>query len=199
MKEHGIKWSRPDSLDSFYNIMNNNHNDLLEWYGNVQSFLEENEQLFLRFILLSGLRKAEGVQAFNQIIELNKQGKLSEYYNEELSMLEHYKYKQFLRGTKNAFISIVPKSLILSIANSKQVSYNAIHKRFYRKHLKIRIKELRSYYASFMVKHGLASEEVDLLQGRVSKSVFARHYLKENPAELRDRCLEAVRQLAQLS
>jgi len=39
------------------------------------------------------------------------------------------------------------------------------------------------------------SEEVDLLQGRISKSVFVRHYLKENPMELRDRTLEALRQL----
>jgi intergrase/recombinase len=177
--------------------MNNNHNDLLEWFDSVQSFLEDNEKLFLRFILLSGLRKAEGVQAFNQIIELNKQGRLSEYYNEELSMLEHYKYKQFLRGTKNAFISIVPRDLVLSIASSKPVSYNAIHKKFYRRHIKIRIKELRSYYASFMVKHGLASEEVDLLQGRVSKSVFVRHYLKENPTEMKDRVLKALRQMEQ--
>jgi intergrase/recombinase len=75
--------------------------------------------------------------------------------------------------------------------------YNAIHKKFYRRHVEIRIKELRSYYASFMVKHGIISEEVDLLQGRVSKSVFVRHYLKENPTELRDRTLEALRQLEQ--
>jgi hypothetical protein len=34
-----------------------------------------------------------------------------------------------------------------------------------------------------------------LAQGRVSKSVFVRHYLKENPIELGDRTLRAVRQL----
>jgi hypothetical protein len=32
-----------------------------------------------------------------------------EYFNEELSVLEHFKYgKLFLRGTKNAYISFVP-------------------------------------------------------------------------------------------
>jgi hypothetical protein len=50
-----------------------------------------------------------------------------------------------------------------------------------------------------MVRHNLISEEVDLLQGRVSKSVFVRHYLKENPKELRDRTLEALKQLEQTS
>jgi intergrase/recombinase len=66
-----------------------------------------------------------------------------------------------------------------------------------RKRIILRIKELRSYYASFMVRHNIISEEVDLLQGRVPKSVFARHYLKENPAELRDRTLKAITELEQ--
>lgn len=37
----------------------------------------------------------------------------------------------------------------------------------------------------------MLSEEVDLLQGRVPKSVFARHYLKENIGEFKDKVLQA--------
>lgn len=48
-----------------------------------------------------------------------------------------------------------------------------------------------------LVRHNVISEEVDLLQGRISKSVFVRHYLKENPAELRDRVMTALTQLEQ--
>jgi hypothetical protein len=51
--------------------------------------------------------------------------------------------------------------------------------------------------ASFMVRHNIISEEADLLQGRVPKSVFVRHYLKENPRELRDRTLKAITELEQ--
>jgi intergrase/recombinase len=148
-------------------------------------------------MLLSGLRKSEGMQAFNLIIQMHRENRLEEYFNEELSMLEHYKYKQFLRNTKNAYITIVHKDLVMQIANSKPVSYNAIHCYLMRKRIILRIKELRSYYASFMVRHNIISEEVDLLQGRVPKSVFARHYLKENPAELRDRTLKAITELEQ--
>jgi intergrase/recombinase len=83
----------------------------------------------------------------------------------------------------------------MQIANSRPVSYSAIHCYLYRKHLKLRLKELRSFYASFMVRHNIISEEVDLLQGRVSKSIFVRHYLKENPVELGDRTLKAIKQL----
>jgi intergrase/recombinase len=85
----------------------------------------------------------------------------------------------------------------MQIANSKPVSYPAIRKCLERRGFKLRIKELRSYYPSFMVRHNIISEEVDLLQGRIPKSVFARHYLKENPTELRDRTPTAITQLEQ--
>ena len=197
LKQYGIKWARPDCFSSFMRIMNNNHKDLIEWYKKGFSILDENEKLYLKFMLLSGLRKTEGMQAFNLINELYKENRLGEYWNEELSMLEHYKYKQFLRNTKNAYITIIPKDLVIRIANSKPVSYNAIHCYLMRKRINLRIKELRSYYASFLVRHNIISEEVDILQGRVPKSVFARHYLKENPAELRDRTLRAISELEQ--
>lgn len=69
---------------------------------------------------LTGSRKEEGIIAFNKIIELKRQSKLNEYYNEEKGLLEHFKYKeQFLRRTKNVFLSIVPKGLVLNISNSQ--------------------------------------------------------------------------------
>jgi len=191
----GLKWSKTDTFESFMKIMNNNHNDLLEWHRKASGILKDNERLYLKFMLLSGLRKNEGIQSFNLIISLFKSGKLVDYFNENLSMLEHYRFKQFLRRTKNAYITFIAKDLLMQIANSRPISYPAIRKYLNRSGLKTRIKELRSYYASFMVRHNLISEEVDLLQGRVPKSVFARHYLKENPAELRDRTLLAITQL----
>jgi intergrase/recombinase len=39
----------------------------------------------------------------------------------------------------------------------------------------VRFNEIRDYFATFMVHHGLIKEEVDLLQGRVGKSIFMRH------------------------
>jgi hypothetical protein len=67
----------------------------------------------LKFMLLSGLRKKEGIQAFNLVIELANRGRLAEYFNEDLSMLEHYKRRQFLRNTKNAYITIIPRELVM--------------------------------------------------------------------------------------
>jgi intergrase/recombinase len=197
IKNNGLKWSKVDTFESFMRIMNNNHIDLLEWHKKASDILKDNEKLYFKFMLLSGLRKNEGVQSFNLIITLFRNGRLADYFNESLSMLEHYKFRQFLRRTKNAYITFACKDLIMQIAKSQPVSYPAIRKCLERRGLKLRIKELRSYYASFMVRHNIISEEVDLLQGRIPKSVFARHYLKENPTELRDRTLKAISELEQ--
>ncbi len=102
----------------------------MEWYTKALTILRPNEWLFLQFLKLSGLRKEEGITSFNKIIELSKQGKLNAYYNDERSLLEHFKYKeQFLRGTKKSISPSLPKSLVLSIAESEPVTYNALYKR----------------------------------------------------------------------
>ena len=197
LKQHGIKWIKPDNLSTFLSILNNNHNDLKEWYETVQNILNDNYKLLLRFVLLSGLRKGEAIKSFNIIIDLARNGKLNEYYDSDLSILQHFKYPMFLRGTKNAYISILPNDLIQQISNSKHVTYPTIHKFLERRHIKLRLKELRSYYASYLRKRGIISELVDLIQGRIGRDVFIRHYLKENPKNLSEQVLAILKDLEQ--
>ena len=52
----------------------------------------------------------------------------------------------------------------------------------------------RKIYASWLRQSGIESEIVDLLQGRVPRSVFASHYLRPS-ADYKDRVLEALHQL----
>jgi len=196
LRQHGIKWIRPDNFSTFLNILNNKHDDLNDWYKTVQNILDDSYRLFLRFVLLSGLRKGEAVKAFNKIISLAQSNKLNEYYNRDLSILEHFRYpNEFLRGTKNLYISILPNELIEQVANSKFVTYPSIHKFLERRRIKLRLKELRSYYASYLRKHGIISELVDLVQGRIGKDVFIRHYLKENPQNLSSQILAILKEL----
>ncbi len=181
LKNYGIKWSNTDTaFNGFLAIFNHKHDTLPQYIRDIQPILHDNERLFLRFLAVSGLRKNEAITAFNMIIDFNSKGKLGEYYNSELNVLEHFKYKVFLRGTKNAYISFVSKELISQICNSQPVTYNAIHCRFLRKKIKLRLKELRSYHNSYLRKNGLISELVDVLAGRVPKTVFCRHYLGED-------------------
>ena len=93
--------------------------------------------------------------------------------------MEHFRFADlFLRATKKVYISIVSKELISEIVDSQPVSYSAIRKRLTRNKQHLRFKELRSYYATYLRNNGVLAEYVDLLQGRIPKSVFARHYLK---------------------
>ena len=48
-----------------------------------------------------------------------------------------------------------------------------------------------------MVKHGLIKEEVDLLQGRITKSIFVRHYWSPAIKELKEREFNALQELEQ--
>jgi intergrase/recombinase len=187
LKNHGVKWvNNDDSFSSFLRIVNNNHSNLGLWYRTAQSILRDNEKLWLRFNLLTGLRKQESIDSFNLIINNFQNDSLSDYYNENLGILEHFKFGDiFLRRTKKVFISIITKDLISQISNSKPISYQAVRKRITRAKHNLRVRELRSYFATFLRKNGILSEFIDLLQGRIPKSVFAKHYLKlDNIKEL---------------
>ncbi len=89
----------------------------------------------------------------------------------------------------------VPKSLLDEISNSSKVSYNAIDKRLNKANLPMRVKQLRSYYATEMRKIGLLSEQIDLIEGRIGKTIFLMHYFKENPKALSEKILENIPKL----
>lgn len=196
LQNYGIKVKRSDALSSFVRIFSNKNIDVLAWYRKAIDVLRPNEKVFLKFALLTGLRTSEAIDSFNLIIKHFRRNSLSTYYNEELSTLEHFKSKEvFIRRTKNAFASIVPKSLIYEIANLNPLTYSQIAKRLRRKALKCRFNELRDFYGSFMIRHGLIREEQDLLCGRISASIFIRHYWSPSFKEPRDRTLKALRLL----
>jgi hypothetical protein len=196
LRQHGIKWCKPDSFTAFLNIVNNNHDSLLEWYHNANAVLRDNERVFLKFALHSGLRKSEAIEAFNMIIQLSKDGKLCEYHDKELRCLCHFKYPSlFLRCTKNTYITPIDENSVNEIAQCEPVTYSAIRKRLNRKGLTLRIKECRSYYASFLRNHGVLSESIDLVQGRIGKSVFVRNYLKLNLQSLSNEILSKLEEI----
>ena len=73
---------------------------------------------------MPSMRKQEAINSFILIIELSHQNKLSEYYNQELEIIEHFKHSDlFLRATKKVYISIVSRKMISEICFSEPVSY----------------------------------------------------------------------------
>jgi intergrase/recombinase len=196
LKCHGVKRYKPDAIQSFTRIFNGEaHKGLGEWYRRVMSLVNENEKLYLEFMLLSGVRAMEGLKSFNLIVELGSRYR-QEYYNEKTLFLEHFRFpKLFLRSSKNLYVSAVPPSLLEEISKSTNVSYNAIDKKLNNAYLNMRIKQLRSFYATTMREQGLLSEQIDLLQGRIGKSVFLHHYFKADPLLLSKKILQLLREL----
>lgn len=113
---------------------------------------------------MTGLRKQEFIDSFNLIISKYQNGTLDDYYNEELGILEHFNYPDiFLRQTKKTYISIASKELFSEICKSTPVSYQSIRKRITRSKQKLRVRELRNYYTTYLRKNGILPEYIDLL------------------------------------
>lgn len=107
-------------------------------------------------------------------------------------MLEHFKYKDlFLRKCKNAYISFVTPEMIELVQSVKpKITYEAIDSGLSRNRLAVRTKELRKLYATSLREY-LPQELVDLLQGRVSQSVFLRFYYKSLLSDIKENVLKA--------
>ena len=164
------------------------------WVRACLKVLDGSGATFMRFMVVSGLRTGEAFDSFNLIIKLCREDRLHEYYNLDLEALEHFRYgRMFIRGSKNVFLSFIPKDLIKQIAKCNFMSYPKLKKRLKKHGLNMRLNELRDYFATFMVHHGLLREEVDLLQGRVGKSIFMRHYFSLSIHDLKERTFKGVR------
>jgi tetratricopeptide (TPR) repeat protein len=90
MKNYGIKIHRQSAVESFLRIMKASNSDILDWYEKALVHLRPNEQIFLRFCKVTGIRKTEAIISFNKIIELEKQQDLPAYYDFQLKVLMHF-------------------------------------------------------------------------------------------------------------
>ena len=201
MKDFGLKWESADNVDSFLRILRSNIEDVVPWVKKCLELFDESYGMFVMYGFLSGMRRSEVLQSFNMVIRLTHAGRLSEYYNAELQTLEHYKYpKTFLRGKKNVFFTFMPNEIIQKVQRCRTVSLSSFKRRRLKHALPAHFNELRDYFATFMVQHGLMQQEVDILQGRIGRSMFMKHYFSPDINSLRERTLQAVNQmLSQIS
>ena len=198
LQDYGIKIKRPDSFTSFLRILKNNNSDILNYYHKATEVLRSHEKLYLKFLLLTGLRKEEAIISFNKITDLNSVNRLDEYYDQNLNCLLHFKYpKEFIRKTKNCFISFVKPKLIDEIAKSKYVSYTSLRRHLKLKGLNLRLNEFRDYFGTYLLQKGILESEINLLQGRIPPSIFIKHYWSPNLKHLKNRVFEALKQLEQ--
>ncbi len=193
---YSLKWSSgSDSIDSMQRFFNPSLtlDSMLEQIRQMVQKLPGFMGQIVRFGVLTGLRPAETIESVRLI---NNQLLFSKYYNADNQTLEHFRFPDvFLRQTKKAYISFVTPQMLSGIQHIENIpSYNAIRLTCQRRRIKMDMRYCRKVFASWLHKYGISTEIVDFLQGRVSTSVFSRHYLTPD-ASLKDRVLTALHEL----
>jgi hypothetical protein len=193
LDQHGIKWYRTDALAAFLRILNANNKGTLQWLEQTLPYLRENEQLLAKFLKLSGLRVSEGIASFNLCIKLARENRISEYYDNDLNVLCHFKYpKLFIRRSKACYITFITQEFLSKICNSEIVTYAQIRKRLERNKIPMRFNELRDIFGTHLVNNGILEIEQNLVCGRIPVSIFVRHYWSPKLKELGNRIFKAL-------
>jgi len=127
---------------------------------------------------------------------LAEEDRLSEYFDRELSMLEHFRFPGlFLRESKNCYVSFVPEDLVELVVEAKpKVGYDVLKSALRKKGLPCRLMDLRKLYAT-RLRDEVPREVIDLLQGRVGQSIFLRHYYKPYLATVREQVFKTIEPL----
>jgi intergrase/recombinase len=113
---------------------------------------------------------------------------MQNYLKRDKMILEHYRYPAtYIHNSKKAFISIVDDTIIKIGQEAANCGYNALRNYLVRRKLGMNMSYCRKIFATFMRTKGVEQETIDLLQGRIPKSVFARHYFRPDFENVQDK------------
>jgi hypothetical protein len=178
-ERYQLKWSAKDGLQTFNDrMMNNgeNYSSMVNWLKDAVSRLPLRYGNILLFDTITGLRPDEACKSVKLLDESQQ-----EYLNKSTMVLEHFKFPQiFIRRTKNAYISVVTERGLELARQSANCGYNALRLAAKRNGLKMNMAYCRRIFATHLRTNGIEQETIDLLQGRVPRSVFARRYFRRD-------------------
>jgi intergrase/recombinase len=196
IRNHGLKWENTSNLEAFLSLLNTNLEETETWLKQVIQKLPKEYSTVLVFDALTGLRPSEATISCKLISELSEQDKLDRYYDRELMMLQHFRFPElFLRKSKNAYISFVTPKLIELVQQTKpKIAYSAVDTMIGRAGFKVQTKQLRKLYAT-KLRNYLPQEMVDLLQGRISQTVFMKFYYKPLLQDIQQKTIKSFQPL----
>ncbi len=175
-EKYQLKWTSPDGLEVFQSIFDNekNYSSMLSWLKNAIAQIPKPYANILIYNTLTGLRPAEACHSIELI-----QKDLQVYLKQDKMILEHYRYPAiYIRNSKKAFISIVDHNIIKIALEAVNCGYNALRNYLVRRKLGMNMSYCRKIFATYLRTKGIEQETIDLLQGRIPKSVFARHFFR---------------------
>jgi hypothetical protein len=193
VRNYGLKWENTNSLETFLSILNTNLEETETWLRQVIKGLPREYSTVLIFDVLTGLRPNEAVNSCKLITELSEKGKLDTYLDRELMMLQHFRFPElFLRNSKNAYISFITPELLNRVIETKpRITYPALDTKIGRLGYNNQTKQLRKIFAT-KLRNTLPQELVDLLQGRISQSVFMKFYYKPLLLDVQQKTIKAI-------
>jgi intergrase/recombinase len=181
-ERYQLKWSNDDSIQVFKNLTHqeNNYSSMLKWVKDICKKLPKHYVNILIYCTLTGLRPTEAFSSINLI-----KSDLDNYLDKDKMLLEHVKYPQiFIRKTKKAYLSIVNESIIQIAIETRQSNYNSMLCYFKRRKISLNFNYCRKIFATYLRMQGIDQEIIDLLQGRLPKSIFLRYYYRPDLAIL---------------
>ncbi|HET6590274.1 MAG TPA: integrase [Candidatus Nitrosocosmicus sp.] len=185
IKRFQLKWEQKDSLDTFKRIFENNeesYNHILEWIKTTSGKLPSEYANAIVFNTLTGLRPDESLKSINLI----KSNSLDRYMDSQKLLLYHYQFPEiFLRVSKKAFITILNNRILeLAYATPTNLNYAKLRKKMKKFGIPMHLYYCRKVFATYLRNRGIESEIIDLLQGRISSSVFVNHYYRPDIKEI---------------
>ena len=197
-KMYDLKWSTSNSTQFFERFFDEQTSldSMISKIREMIRVLPVRMAAVIRFACLVGLRASEAVESV-RLLNVNL---VHNYYNPQRQALEHFRFPEiFLRQTKKAYISFLSTDNYHYFANlgCKPPTLNAITLACRRKGIKMYMHLTRKIFASHLIKSGIQSEFVNLLQGRVDSDILTRHYLCPSDT-LKSDVLRAVSNLAKL-
>ena len=193
IRNFGLKWESTNSLETFLSILNTDLSETENWLKKVIKDLPKEYATVLVFDALTGLRPNEAVTSCQLISDLSEKNKLESYLDKDLMMLQHFRFPDlFLRKSKNAYISFITPELLNCVLETKpRIKYTALDTKIGRIGFNNQTKQLRKIFAT-KLRNSLPQELVDLLQGRISQSIFMKFYYKPLLLDTQQKTVKAL-------
>jgi intergrase/recombinase len=194
VSKYDLRWNgKNDNGDLVTLLYSNRFDEMIRELRTILEAIPDDYANYYRFNVATGLRPVEAVNAINLL-----RTDYSKYVNQELLVLEHYKYpSMFIRNTKKAFISVADNETLEIAKNTRSLDYQGIRSEFRRRKLPFHMAYCRKIYATFMRKR-VDVELIDLLQGRVPTGIFAKFYNRPNYKDDLERVRSCLPELGKL-
>jgi intergrase/recombinase len=198
--KYNLKWTKGGSLQYFERFFHNKElsfDMMLSKVKQMMKVLPPFMSQIVQFGVLTGLRSSEILQSV-ELINSGSKEILQEYYDVENMMLCHWKFKQFLRTTKIAYVSFVTPEMVdmgKGPTSMQPLTYNQIRSVCYSNGITCDMRFCRKLFATWLYRSGISEAMINMLQGRAPSSILHQHYIASADNSLRRDVLAAVEKM----